>query len=393
VAETHYMKTAASQIGVSPVTLKRWILQGKVRDVQRDRNGWRVFREEDIRRLRAFASSVSEEAETYTGPRAISVGYSVASFFSGIGGFELGFERQGFATAFQCELDDFCRSILQDHWSNTTRSENIRDISNGADVPSADVWVGGFPCQDVSLARMGPRKGLRGQQSGLFNEFARLLGEGRPRVFVIENVPGLLNSHGGLDFQTVISTLAKLGYCVGWRTLNSKDFGVPQSRRRVYIVGCRGDWRGPGSILFEPERSGGNAPTSGPNGKNPVSPFKRVLGDTSGEGPVYQSIAYCLYACSARHTGTDWSRTYITYPRLGKVRRLTPRECEGIMGFPFDWTIPSSPQYPPDVIESKRYHALGNAVTPNVVAWLARRIGMYLKHRDEPARNGIAAAS
>ncbi len=300
----------------------------------------------------------------------------VASFFSGIGGFDLGFERAGFNVAFQCEIDPFCLQILERHWPNVHRARNIKEVK-GADVHESDVWAGGFPCQDVSLARMGPRAGLRGARSGLFHDFARLLGECHPRVFVIENVPGLLSSHRGRDFGVVIRTLANLGYGVGWRVLNSKDFGVPQSRQRVYIVGCYRDWRGPGDILFKSECGQRYTEESQRYGKASLSPFKESLGDPI-KGPVVQRLAYCLYACSARHTGTDWSRTYVTYPE-GRVRRLIPAECEGIQGFPLNWTIPS--ELPADInrLDTLRYHAIGNAVTVSVTEWIGERIARYLR--------------
>ena len=107
-------------------------------------------------------------------------------------------------------------------------------------------------------------------------------------------------------------------------------------------------------------------------------PFKRVFGNPSESGPVVQGLAYCLYATSARHTGTDWSRTYVTYPSTGRVRRLIPKECEGIMGFPEGWT--DMPVFADqEEQDSARYHALGNAVTPPVIRWLARRIQFYLQ--------------
>src|SRR5690348_14166443 len=140
---------------------------------------------------------------------------TLASFFSGIGGIDLGFARAGFDITFQCEIDKFCTSILEKHWgTEIPRHEDIKRV-NLADVPLSDVWAGGFPCQDVSLARMGPRAGLKGKRSGLFFEFARLLKQGRPRVLLIENVPGLLSSHGGRDFGIILQTLASFGYGVG----------------------------------------------------------------------------------------------------------------------------------------------------------------------------------
>ena len=309
--------------------------------------------------------------------------YTVASFFSGIGGIDLGFEHTGaYKIAFQCEIDTFCQTLLQERWPTVTRANDIREISH-EDVPPAEVWVGGFPCQDVSVAAMGPRAGLRGRQSSLFFEYARLLRDARPRVFLIENVPGLLSSHGGRDFGIVIQTLAELGYGVGWRVLNSKNFGVPQSRQRVYIVGCRGDWTGPGQILFEPECREGYAPKGRPDGEKPISPFKKVFGDPL-QGPIVQGIAYCLYACSPRHTGTDWSRTYVSYPD-GRVRRLTPLETERGQGFPDGWTIPNEEYTDVDKLDSLRYRALGNAVTVPVAEWIGRQIAGYLdRTRMEP---------
>lgn len=372
---------AAKAIGVSAITLKRWLLSGKVGEVGRNRNGWRMFEEDDIRRIRLFATS-SQASYPEVNDGCLAVGenndpLTVASFFSGIGGFDLGFEEQGFRVTYQCELNKFCQSILRKHWPHVTLDSNIKDVTTER-IPVSDVWIGGFPCQDLSLARMGARKGLKGARSGLFYEFARLIGEACPRVVVLENVQGLLSSHKGRDFGIVIQTLAELGYAVGWRSLNSRFFGVPQSRERVYIVGCHRDGTGPARILFEPERCKGNDSKDGQDGKNAISPFKKIVGDAGGSGPVVQSIAYCLYACSARHTGTDWSRTYVSYPRRGAVRRLTPKECEGVMAFPDGWTAPPKGEFREDDLDSLRYHALGNAVTPPVASWLAGRVKQYL---------------
>lgn len=298
-------------------------------------------------------------------------GRTLASFFAGIGGFDLGFERAGLETVWQCEIHPFCLEILEQHWPDVLRAHDIREV-NPEDVPDAAVWAGGFPCQDVSLARMGPRSGLRGRQSGLFFEFARLVKARRPPVVVIENVAGLLSSHGGRDFGIVTGTLAELGYGVAWRVLNSRYFGVPQSRKRVFIVGCHRDPGRAGQILFEPERSSGDAAASGPDGEKPLSPFKRVLGDPR-KGPLVKGIAHCLYAESARHTGTDWSRNYVSYPD-GRVRRLIPVECERLQGFPDDWTFPRHRIDDVDRLDSLRYHAIGNAVTVSVAEWLGERI-------------------
>jgi DNA (cytosine-5)-methyltransferase 1 len=305
---------------------------------------------------------------------------TAASFFAGIGGFDLGFERAGMEAVWQCEIKPFCLEILEQHWPDVPKAHDIKEV-HPEDVPDADVWAGGFPCQDVSLARMGPRSGLKGRQSGLFYDFARLVEARRPAVVVIENVPGLLSSHAGKDFGIVIQSLAELGYGVAWRVLNSRYFGVPQSRQRVFIIGCNRDPGRAGEILFEPKRRDGDASPSRSDGAKPLSAFKRVLGDPV-KGPLVKGIAHCLYAESARHTGTDWSRNYASYPD-GRVRRLTPLECERLQGFPDGWTFPRHRVDDVDKLDSLRYHAVGNAVTVNVAEWLGRRIV-----ETEPAKGG-----
>lgn len=306
--------------------------------------------------------------------------YSVASFFSGIGGLDLGLERAGFEVLFQCEAKPFCRDILKQHWPNLPLDHDIRKLDE-TDIPEADIWAAGFPCQDLSLARMGKRSGLRGSQSGLFHDFMSLVGDRSPRGIILENVHGLLSSHGGRDFSIVLKTLDELGYGVAWRVLNSKDFGVPQQRRRVYIVALHRDARGAGEVLFEPQCGDWNSTKGRPNGEKSPSVFQTILGDPS-QGPLVKSIAHCIYAESARHTGTDWSRNYVWYPD-GRVRRFTPNEVERVQGFPEDWTLPKdSDARQADRIDSLRYHAIGNAVTPPVAEWVGSRLRSVLEAQD-----------
>lgn len=294
----------------------------------------------------------------------------VASFFAGIGGFDLGFERAGMETVWQCEIKPFCIDVLNAHWPDVPKSTDIRNVQP-EQIPDAELWAGGFPCQDISLARMGPRSGLQGSQSGLFFQFAELLAERRPKFVILENVAGLLSSNEGRDFGLVIRTLADIGYGVAWRVLDSRHFGVPQSRTRVFVVGSLGDPEAAASVLFEPECGDRNSEKSRPNGQKAVSPFAVSVGD-SKRGFV-KKLAHCLYAESARHTGTDWSRNYVSYPE-GQVRRLTPLEAERLQGFPDGWTDIFESVQDQEKLDSARYHACGNAVTVNVISWLGERI-------------------
>ena len=295
-----------------------------------------------------------------------------ASFFSGIGGFDLGFERAGLQSVFLCEKKAFCRKILAHHWPTVPIQEDVTNVDPTV-IPDAEVWTAGFPCQDLSLARMGPRAGLRGTQSGLFHDFAALVRARSPKVVVIENVHGLLTSHRGRDFAIVLKTLDEFGYGVAWRVFNSQYFGVPQSRKRVYVVAVHRDPEGAGQILFEPECGDGDFAPGRSNGPKSPSLFQTVLGNPI-TGPLVKGRAHCVYAESARHTGTDWSRNYVWYPS-GRVRRFTPLEAERVQGFPDDWT--DAPVGGREDSDSLRYHAVGNSVTPHVAEWLGRRVAAY----------------
>ena len=136
----------------------------------------------------------------------------VASFFAGIGGFDLGLERAGMSVKFQCEINKFGQKVLKKHWPKVPLVSDIKDVKS-SDIPKdVDLWCGGFPCQDLSVANQGKRKGLDGERSGLFYEFTRLIKDRFPRWIILENVPGLLNSHQGEDFRCILKELDELGY-------------------------------------------------------------------------------------------------------------------------------------------------------------------------------------
>jgi DNA (cytosine-5)-methyltransferase 1 len=159
---------------------------------------------------------------------AEETGVTVGSLFAGIGGFDLGFERAGFAIKWQVEIDPFCRAVLAKHWPDVRRYEDVRTV--GAELERVDVLCGGFPCQDISVAGRG--EGIDGARSGLWSEYARLIRELRPRYVVVENVPALL----GRGMDRVLGDLAARGYDAEWDCLPASAFGAHHQRDRVWIV-------------------------------------------------------------------------------------------------------------------------------------------------------------
>ena len=159
--------------------------------------------------------------------------------FAGIGGFRLGMESAGHECVGFCEIDKYARASYK-AIHNTEGEIELHDITRVTDEPirrfgSVDVICGGFPCQAFSIA--GNRRGFEDTRGTLFFEIARFASILRPKYLFLENVKGLLNHENGITFETIISTLDELGYNVEWQVLNSKDFGVPQNRERVFIIG------------------------------------------------------------------------------------------------------------------------------------------------------------
>ena len=157
---------------------------------------------------------------------------TIGSLFSGIGGFELGLERgiPNSETIWQVEQNPYCRKVLQKHWSNVPIFEDVRTVGKH-NLPTPTILCGGFPCQDISLANP-KRRGLDGKKSGLWFEMLRIIGELRPNIVCLENVPALYFSGLG----TVLGGLSKNGYDAEWLTLQAKDFNLPHRRRRIFII-------------------------------------------------------------------------------------------------------------------------------------------------------------
>ena len=156
-----------------------------------------------------------------------------ASFFSGVGGLDLGFERAGIHTVSVSEIDPYANAVLAERFPDAPNLGSITEVEPN-DIPEADIWSGGFPCQDLSVA--GKRAGFAGKRSSLAFTFLDLVEQRRPRWLVLENVPGLFSSNKGADFGRLLYEMEQLGYGVSWRTLDARYFGVAQRRRRVFLV-------------------------------------------------------------------------------------------------------------------------------------------------------------
>ena len=167
------------------------------------------------------------------------------SLFAGVGGFDIGLEAAGWECGWQVEWDKNCQQTLSHHWPNVPKWLDVSDV-NGAELPPVDVITFGSPCQDLSVA--GKRAGIQqeGGRSNLFFEATRIIKEMRdatagvsPRWAIWENVPGAFTSGTGDDFEAVLKEMANLGASLlEWATLDAQFFGVPQRRRRVFVLAC-----------------------------------------------------------------------------------------------------------------------------------------------------------
>lgn len=178
---------------------------------------------------------------------------TAVSLFAGVGGFDLALQRAGVKVVASVEIDTKAQDVLRRHFPDSTIFGDVTGVTGeqlraAGFEPKGGIITGGFPCQDLSVA--GKRAGLAGKRSGLFWEICRILDETGSETVILENVPGLLSSNGGRDMAVVIEALVERGYRLAWRVLDAQYFGVPQRRRRIFIVGCLGNsGRSPEEIL------------------------------------------------------------------------------------------------------------------------------------------------
>ena len=346
---------------------------------------------------------------------------TVGSLFSGIGGFDLGLERAGMRIEWQVERDPFARRVLAARWPHVTCGDDVREGPRHGDEP-IDLLVGGFPCQDLSVA--GKRAGLAGERSGLFHEFIRIAKTLKPQWGLVENVPGLFSSCGGRDLATVLEGLRECWPVVGYAVLDSQYFGVPQRRRRVFLIGGPTE-RSVEQVLFEcyggsgdfassteagthvaaslrsrSHKAGVNQPGRGgeddmnlvvsdPITCNPYSDkiseenklICQAITNLASGGPDDNEAqaGHLVMQCHGSNVGPMGHLRAGNGGLTGGVRRLTPTECERLQGFPDGWTCLCQPLAQYDAMrctcpDGPRYKTLGNAVTVPVLEHLGRMI-------------------
>jgi DNA (cytosine-5)-methyltransferase 1 len=362
-------------------------------------------------------------------------GWTLGSLFDGIGGFPLAAVREGILPVWASEIEAAPVSITKRHFSDMRHLGDITKI-NGADIEPVDIISFGSPCQDLSIS--GKRAGLDGERSGLFAEALRVIKEMRgatngtyPKRIVWENVPGAFSSNKGRDFQTVIQEIARiavpeisiprpsgkfkwlaagavLGDCfsVAWRCLDAQYWGLPQRRRRIFLVADFGT-QCAAEILFKQEGETGNI-EKGENARGrvakntecgdkeyvidigyssdriQVNPKLSVTLKANGGGNGSKTGLYylpinshdtvgCLCARDSKGVGNQYvNENKCVCNDQYEIRRLTPLECERLQGFPDGWT-----EYGHDgkrISDNQRYRAIGNSVAIPCVQFVLSRM-------------------
>ena len=279
------------------------------------------------------------------------------------------------------EVDKYAIQIYQKHYP---LHKNYGDITKIKTLPDFDLFVGGFPCQSFSIA--GKRRGFTDTRGTLFFDIARICKQKQPRLLLLENVKGLLSHDKGNTFATILKTLDEIGYDVQWQVLNSKDFGVPQNRERVFIVGHLRGTRRPkvfpiiqgsqshleycGGVISAREKwlkDGKNNSRNFSQGQRIYSKegtSQTLAGNAGGQGGktgLYQVGPTLTARCDDRGF---FQKQLMRQTNL--IRRLTPTECERLQGFPDGWTEGMS--------DTQRYKCLGNAVTTNVITAVVEKL-------------------
>lgn len=317
--------------------------------------------------------------------------FTVIELFAGIGGFRLGFDKAGFRTIYSNDFDKWCKISFDNYFSEGAM--DLRDITkvNADELPDADVITAGFPCQPFS--KIGKLHGFSDARGTLFWDVLRILKSKRPKAFVLENVANLVKHDGGNTFQIIKEGLEnELGYTVYYKVLNTKDYGLPQDRKRIYIVGFRDelDFKFPEPIQLE--KNVGDILE-----KEEVHDFyfmsqkymdglekHRQRHEAKGHGFGYRILdpngisTTCVVGNMGRERNLiqDKAKPEGSVNRTGSllsdkgIRKLTVREYARLQGFPDDYKFPEK--------VTIAYKQIGNAVSVPVAYAVAKKVNEAL---------------
>jgi DNA (cytosine-5)-methyltransferase 1 len=297
--------------------------------------------------------------------------------FSGIGGIRLGMEKAGFTCVGSCEIDPAARETYALNFGSEPKHTDIYGVES---LPyNTSVLCGGFPCQ--AFSNLGKRQGFKDPNGNLFFELARLISASQPKGFLFENVKGLVNHNRGQTFNTILTTLEKLGYSTSWQVLNAKDFDLPQRRERVFIVGFRNF-----KIAKRFEFPEGHY--------NVERSLSTIIQENVGKEYVASNAMLVGYLkklhsrgpnkggrfLPALHSPDEVGNTLVTYgDRIlifdrKVIRRLTPREWARMQGFPDSFKLSS--------VKTKAYRQIGNSVPVPVITAIANKMANVMKTGD-----------
>lgn len=352
------------------------------------------------------------------------------SLCSGIEAASAAWEPLGWQPAWFAEIEPFPAAVLKHHWPHVP---NRGDMSKFKEWPNEPInlLVGGTPCQSFSVA--GLRRGLADPRGNLMLTYLAIANQYRPEWLVWENVPGVLSSNRGRDFAAFLNGLAELGYGFAYRVLDAQYFGVPQRRRRIFVVGCAGSWQRAAAVLFERESLQWHPGQGGAPQENPAAFIEGSFGTyrqsaTGGtlkasggaqqggsetllvvhgrQDPCTDNRAFALDCQHSGNTnvvcingniigkdpngtsggngmgaiqdGTAYTLTATDRHAVSdgfQVRRFTPAECERLQGFPAGHTqIPWRGKPAADCPDGPRYKAIGNSMAVPVMRWIGERI-------------------
>ncbi len=261
--------------------------------------------------------------------------FKFIDLFSGIGGFHSALEQLGGKCVLASDIDEQANATYLANY-NMKPIGDITQIET-KDIPDFDLLCGGFPCQ--SFSNVGPKGGLNDPRGALIYEVVRILREKKPKAFILENVRGLLSHEKGETFETIKRELVNSGYVVSEQVLEAKDYGLPQIRKRLFIVGVRSDIR---QEFRFPEKQ---------------NQMLYSLGEVM-RGDVERDYAFTI-RIGGRRSGIENRFNWDAYKVNGKVRYITPDECKLLQGFPTDFILTGN--------QNMQYKQVGNSVPVNVV--------------------------